>query len=166
MNVKNNKTFHYNLSNSKIKLLEKDGGSVPLLLAGLASLVGLITAGSTVANSVIKAKNDSAAQQETERYNKELEAIAKEGSSLFLNPFKYDRNGIKEAVKTIPHLRVLTNDKIKKLNRMKNIQYMQQSFIIYLFKMVCIGVHSLRIKIVPQVPVLRTINLIVLILLV
>jgi hypothetical protein len=106
MNVKSNKTFHYNLSKKKIELLDKESGFLPILLAGLASLAGLTGAATGIANSVINAKKNQAEIEETQRHNKEIESAAKgegldkvvESNGLFLNPYKYDGNGIKQAI--------------------------------------------------------------------
>jgi hypothetical protein len=87
--VKDEKTFTYNFNLSKIKLMkleEKDGGFIPVLLAGLAGIAGLISAGSTIAKTVIDKNANDSKQAEDKRHNLEMEKIASSGEGLYLNP--------------------------------------------------------------------------------
>jgi hypothetical protein len=97
MNVKNNKTFHYNLSKKKIELLDKESGFLPILLAGLAALAGVTGAASGVAKTILDKKANDEKIAEEQRHNKAMEDVAK-GEGLYMNPYKYDGNGIKQAI--------------------------------------------------------------------
>jgi hypothetical protein len=87
--VKDEKAFTYSLNKTKLEMMkteEKEGAFIPVLLAGLAGLAGLISAGSTIAKTVIDKNANDSNQAEDKRHNLEMEKIASSGEGLFLAP--------------------------------------------------------------------------------
>lgn len=88
--VIDNKSFNYKLNKTKLKMLkleQKEGSFLPLLIPLLAGLAGVGTLGTTIANSVINSKAKNAELEETNRHNKEIENIAR-GEAISLRPWK------------------------------------------------------------------------------
>lgn len=65
---------------------EKNGGFIPLLLAGAGALAGLISAGASVANTIIDKNDKEKIRQENERHNREIEKLIKlnEGKNFYV----------------------------------------------------------------------------------
>jgi hypothetical protein len=103
-----NKAFYYSFNKSKIKLMkieQKDGAFIPLILGGLAALAGLTTGATSIAKTILDKKANDERLNEENRHNLEMEKVGEgcsnkvvESQGLFLNPYKYDGNGIKDFV--------------------------------------------------------------------
>lgn len=76
----------------RILPLPKSGGILPLIpiFAGLSALGALTGGAAGVAKAVIDARDSKKKLEESERHNKNMEAIAlgKQGSGMFLKPYK------------------------------------------------------------------------------
>ena len=80
-----------NLSAAQLKYCEKTGGFLPLLallpllFGGLGAAGGVAGGAAAIANSVKTARAQNAAQAETERHNRAVEAELKAGSGILSN---------------------------------------------------------------------------------
>lgn len=86
--------------------LAKLGGFILPLMAGLGTAV---TAGATVAKTLKDAKNAKKLLEETERHNRAMESIAKNGTGLFLKPYKKTGGNLKKIKKTKKKSKKKTN---------------------------------------------------------
>lgn len=86
--------------------LAKLGGFILPLMAGLGTAV---TAGATVAKTLKDVKNAKKLLEETERHNRAMESIAKNGTGLFLKPYKKTGGNLKKIKKTKKKSKKKTN---------------------------------------------------------